>query len=182
MNQHAYLRALTRRIRRLGRLACDTRAAAAVEFAMVGSIFILLICMTIELGLTLFTQSVMDNALRDGARLIRTNQASSSTFVSAVCREVGTVLIPSCTTKLQYYVATASSFSQLSAKTGTLPDTYTAGSSAADMLAQITYARPTLIPWASKFLGGTDLLISTVARVKAKRPVRSRSSLRCCPS
>ena len=164
MNQHGKLRALTRRFRRLGRLARDTRAAAAVEFAMVGSVFMLLICMTLELGLTLFTQSVMDNALRDGARLIRTNQASSSsTFVSAVCNEVGTVLIPSCSTNLQYYVATASSFSSLSAKTGTLPNSYTAGSSAADMLAQIAYARPTLIPWASKFLGGTDLLISTVA-------------------
>lgn len=164
MDKHGYLRALTRRIRRLGRLARDSRAAAAVEFAMVGSIFMLLVCMTLELGLTLFTQSVMDNALRDGARLIRTDQAnSSSTFVSAVCNEVGTVLIPSCTTKLQYYVATASSFSQLSAKTSTLPNSYTAGSSASDMLAQVAYSRPTLIPWASKFLGGTDLLISTVA-------------------
>ncbi|MDE2165952.1 MAG: pilus assembly protein [Alphaproteobacteria bacterium] len=164
MDTSGHFQALKRRIRRLRRLVRDTHAAAAVEFAMVGTIFMLLICMTLELGLTLFTQSVMDNALRDGARLIRTNQASSSsTFVSAVCREVGTVLIPSCTSNLQYYVATASSFSQLSAKTGTLPNSYTAGSSAADMLAQIGYARPTLIPWASKFLGGTDLLISTVA-------------------
>jgi Flp pilus assembly protein TadG len=164
MEKHGHLQTLTRCLRRLGRLLRDNRAATAVEFAMVGSIFMLLVCMTLELGLTLFTQSVMDNALRDAARLIRTNQASSSsTFVSAVCNEVGTVLIPSCFSNLQYYVTTASSFSQLSAMTGTLPDTYTAGSSAADMLAQIAYARPTLIPWATKFLGGTNLLISTVA-------------------
>jgi Flp pilus assembly protein TadG len=153
-----------RPVRRIRQLASDTQAAAAVEFAIVGSIFLLLVCMILELGLTLFTQSVMDNALRGGARLIRIDQASnSSTFVSAVCGEVGTVLIPSCSTKLQYYVATASSFSSLSAKTGTLPNTYSAGSSGADMLAQIAYARPTLIPWASQFLGGSDLLISTVA-------------------
>lgn len=142
----------------------DTRAAAAIEFAILGSTFILLVCMTLELGLVLFTQSVMDNALRDAARLIRTNQAnSSSTFVSAVCSEIGTVLVASCSSNLQYYVTSASSFSSLTAKTGTLPDTYAAGSSASDMLAQIAYKRNTIIPWAAKFLGNTDLLISTVA-------------------
>ncbi len=120
--------------------------------------------MTLELGLVLFTQSVMDNALRDAARLIRTNQASSSsTFVNAVCSEIGTVLISSCSTNLQYYVASAGSFTSLTAKTGTLPNTYTAGSTASDMLAQIAYKRTTIIPWAAKFLGNTDLLISTVA-------------------
>jgi len=164
MDRHDHLQDLARRIGCLRRLVRDTRAAAAIEFAMVGSIFLLLVCMTLELGLVLFTQSVMDNALRDAARLIRTDQASSSsTFVSAVCKEVGTVLITSCSTNLQYYVATASSFKSLTAKTGTLPNTYTAGSSATDMLAQIAYKRPTLIPWTTQFLGSSDLLISTVA-------------------
>jgi len=130
----------------------------------VGSIFLLLVCMTLELGLVLFTQSVMDNALRDAARLVRTDQASSkNTFVTAVCKEVGTALVKSCSTSLQYYVASASSFSALHPKTGTLPNTYTAGSSGSDMLAQIAYKRPTILPWASKFLSNTDLLISTVA-------------------
>ncbi|MDE2228688.1 MAG: pilus assembly protein [Alphaproteobacteria bacterium] len=164
MNDHGTKRGFARLIRRLGLLAHATRAAAAVEFAIVGSIFLLLVCMTLELGLVLFTQSVMDNALRGAARLIRTDQANSSrTFVSAVCNEVGTVLIPSCSTNLQYYVASASGFSSLTAKTSTLPNTYTAGSSASDMLAQIAYKRPALIPWTTQFLGNTDLLIATVA-------------------
>jgi len=153
-----------RRFRRLARLTRDTRAATAVEFALLGSTFMLLVCMTIELGLVLFTQSVLDNALRDGARLIRTNQASSSsTFITQVCSEVGTVLITSCSSNLQYYVATASLFSSLTAKTTTLPNTYTAGSSAADMLAQVAYKRNTIIPWAAQYLGNSDLIISTVA-------------------
>jgi len=164
MDKHGHLQGLARRIGHWRRLARDTRAAAAIEFAVVGSIFLLLVVMTIELGLVLFTQSVMDNALRDAARLIRTNQASSSsTFVSAVCKEVGTVLIPACSTNLQYYVASANSFSSLTAQTSTLPNTYTAGSSASDMLAQIAYKRPTLIPWTTQFLGNSDLLIVTVA-------------------
>lgn len=164
MDMHGTQRGLMRHIARLCRLARDTRAAAAIEFAILGSTFILLVCMTVELGLVLFTQSVMDNALRDAARLIRTNQASSSsTFVSAVCAEVGTVLVPSCSTNLQYYVTSASSFSALTAKTGPLPNSYTAGSSASDMLAQIAYQRATIIPWATQFLGNTNLLISTVA-------------------
>ena len=164
MNRHGTLCGFARRLGRWRRLVRDTRAAATIEFAILGSTFILLVCMTLELGLVLFTQSVMDNALRDAARLIRTNQASSSsTFVSAVCSEVGTVLVSSCSTSLQYYVASASSFSSLTAKTSTLPNTYTAGSSASDMIAQIGYKRNTIIPWAAKFLGNTDLLISTVA-------------------
>ncbi len=161
MDRHGTLCGFARRIARWRRLVRDTRAAATVEFALLGSIFILLVCMTLELGLV---QSVMDNALRDAARLIRTNQASSSsTFVSAVCGEVGNVLVTSCSTSLQYYVASASSFSSLTAKTSTLPNTYTAGSSASDMIAQIAYKRNTIIPWAAKFLGNSDLLISTVA-------------------
>lgn len=164
MDRHGTLCGFARRLGRWRRLVRDTRAAATIEFAILGSTFILLVCMTLELGLVLFTQSVMDNALRDAARLIRTNQASSSsTFVSAVCSEVGTVLIASCSTNLQYYVASASSFSSLTAKTSTLPNTYTAGSSASDMIAQIAYKRNTIIPWAAKFLGNSDLLISTVA-------------------
>lgn len=164
MDRHGTFRGFARCFGRWRRLMRDTRAAAAIEFAILGSTFILLVCMTLELGLVLFTQSVMDNALRDAARLIRTNQAnSSSTFVSAVCSEIGTVLVASCSSNLQYYVASASSFSSLTAKTSTLPDTYAAGSSASDMLAQIAYKRNTIIPWAAKFLGNTDLLISTVA-------------------
>ena len=164
-NSGSTMRRLVRQASGLARLlGRATEAAAAIEFAMVGSIFVLLVCMTLELGLTLFTQSVMENALRDAARLIRTNQATnSSTFVSAVCKEVGTVLIKSCSTNLQYYVASASSFSTLHAKSGTLPNSYSRGSSGSDMLAQIAYKRSTLIPWAAKFLGNSDLLIATVA-------------------
>ena len=51
----------------------------------------------------------------------------------------------------------------MTAKTSTLPNTYTAGSSASDMIAQVGYKRNTIIPWTAKFLGNSDLLIATVA-------------------
>jgi len=148
---------------RLRGLMSDSGGAAALEFALVGSTFLTLVCVMIELGLILFTQSLLDNGVRDGARLIRTNQASSSTiFVAKVCGDVGS-LIPSCTTNLQYYVASAAAFSSLKAKTSTLPKTYTAGKTGSDMIAQVAYKRTSLISWASKYLGASDLLISTIA-------------------
>jgi Flp pilus assembly protein TadG len=149
--------------RGLRALARDNSAVAAVEFAVLGPVFLLLVCMILELGMALFTQSIMDNALRDAARLIRVGQApSSTTFVAAVCDKIGSFLGPSCTTSLQYYVASASSFGTLTPETGTLSDSYTSGGSGADMLAEIGYDRATLIPWATEFFGASQMLISTV--------------------
>ncbi|HXM85435.1 MAG TPA: TadE/TadG family type IV pilus assembly protein [Stellaceae bacterium] len=147
----------------LARLLRRDDAVAAVEFAILGSTFLMLVCMTLELGLILFTQSVMDNALRDAARLIQTNQASSSsTFTTKVCGEVGN-LIPNCSTNLKYYVQTASLFSSMTAQTAFSSNAYTAGTSSADMLAQIAYQRPTITHWATVFFGTNDMIISTVA-------------------
>ena len=79
----------------LRRLARDDDGAVAIEFALVGSTFLLLVCMTFELGLMLFTQSVLNDAARDGARLIRVGQASTSDiFIAQVCAKVG-ALVPS---------------------------------------------------------------------------------------
>lgn len=141
----------------------DTRAAAALEFALVGPVFLLLVCLILELALALFTQSVMNNALQGAARLVRIGQVTtSSAFVGAVCDEVGNVLVSSCSANMQYYVASSGDFGSLAPKTGTLPDSFTPGTSGADMLAQIAYKRPTIIPWVAEFLGDSQLLTSTV--------------------
>src|SRR5579862_1959442 len=151
-------------VRVLARLLRRDDAVAAIEFGILGSIFILLVCMSFELGLILFTQSVMDNALRDAARLIQTNQASSSaTFINKVCGEVGTLITNCSGGGLKYYVQSASAFSSLTAQTTFASNSYTAGSSATDMLAQIAYNRTTIIPWAAKYLNGTNLIVSTIA-------------------
>jgi Flp pilus assembly protein TadG len=129
---------------------------------LLGSTFLLLVCMTFELGLLLFTQSVLNDAVRDGARLIRVGQASTSTvFVAKVCAKAGP-LVPSCTTSLKYKVQAAAAFSSLSATTA-LTNQYNAGTSAQDVIVQVGYSRLTILPWASTYLNGTNLLVSTIA-------------------
>jgi len=69
MDRHGTLCGFARRLGRWRRLVRDTHATATIEFAILGSTFILLVCMTLELGMVLFTQSVMDNAHRQQWRL-----------------------------------------------------------------------------------------------------------------
>jgi Flp pilus assembly protein TadG len=78
-------------------LAIDARGAAAVEFAIVGSAFMMMLLAAFEFGYMLFVQSVLDNAARDAARLIRTGQAQgssnpTSTFSTLLCNEVGSLI------------------------------------------------------------------------------------------
>jgi Flp pilus assembly protein TadG len=129
---------------------------------MLGSIFLLLVCMTFELGLLLFTQSVLNDAARDGARLIRTGQApTSATFVTKVCDKAG-LLIPSCSTSLVYSVQAAAAFSSLTTG-GALSNQYNPGTSAQDVVVQVGYNRATIIPWTSTYLQSTNLLVAAVA-------------------
>lgn len=150
-------------MRRLMRqLMGDCSGAVAIEFAILGSTFLLLVCMTFELGLLLFTQSVLNDAARDGARLIRTGQAATSAiFVAKVCAKVGT-LIPSCTTALAYKVQAAATFGSLTTG-GALNNTYNPGTTAQDVLVQVGYTRTTIVPWTSTYLHTTNLLQATVA-------------------
>jgi Flp pilus assembly protein TadG len=144
------------------RFARDDEGVAAVEFAVVGSIFLLVVCVMFELGLLLFTQSVLNDAVRDGARLIRLGQASTSApFIAKVCAKAGP-LVPSCTTSLKYKVQAATAFSLLSATTA-LSNQYNAGTAGQDVIVQIGYSRLTILPWTTTYLNGTNLLVSTIA-------------------
>ncbi len=59
-------------LRRLGE-----GGATAVEFAIVGSVFLMLLLAIFELGFMVFVQSVLDGSARSAARMIRTGQAQS---------------------------------------------------------------------------------------------------------
>jgi Flp pilus assembly protein TadG len=147
------------------------QAAAAIEFAIGGSVFFLMICMIIEVDLIIFTQSVLDNATRDAARLIRTGQVqnaggATTMFTQRLCTDVGT-LIPC--SKIQYNVQSGTAFSSLNATvkingSGTMKNTqFTPGTSGQDVLVQVGYYRPTIIPWLQTYLSNNEILISTVA-------------------
>src|ERR1700730_9557131 len=53
--------------------------AIALEMALVGPPFFLILLTIIDLGLMLANQSLLDGAARDAARLIRTGQVQSAT-------------------------------------------------------------------------------------------------------
>ena len=79
-------------------IAQDQRGSTAIEFAFVGPPFLLLLLAIFELGLTLTTQSVMDGAARDAARLIRTGQVQTqtspiSTFQNLLCAKMGAAAV-----------------------------------------------------------------------------------------
>jgi Flp pilus assembly protein TadG len=87
---------LFRRIKRWLK-TIDDRGAAAVEFGIDGSAFMMMLLACFEFGYMLFIQSVLDNAARDAARLIRTGQVQTSgsptsTYSTLLCNEVGAVI------------------------------------------------------------------------------------------
>ena len=75
------------RLRRMAGRAGGT----AIEFAIVGSVFLLFVCMILENGIILFTQASLDNATRDAARLIMIGSAqgsNSSVFSTQLCNDL----------------------------------------------------------------------------------------------
>jgi Flp pilus assembly protein TadG len=84
----------TRCARRLaGRLRRDERGAAAVEFAIIAPIFFFLMFVIAETAMIFIAEQVMDNAVFETARLVRTGQAqnanmSKTQFRNAVCAKM----------------------------------------------------------------------------------------------
>ena len=70
----------------LQRLKADAnKGSAAIEFAMVAPIFFILLMGTIEAGVIFFGQSVLQNAVNDTARLVRTGQTACYTTSGGNC-------------------------------------------------------------------------------------------------
>jgi Flp pilus assembly protein TadG len=80
----------------------DEQGSVIVEIAMILPVLLTLMLGTLELGLTLFAQSLMDGAARDAARVIRTGgvqvppgdgaasaAAAQAAFKKILCQETG---------------------------------------------------------------------------------------------
>jgi Flp pilus assembly protein TadG len=169
-------------LRLLGRIrqrlkAIDARGAAAIEFAIVGSSFMLMLLASFEFGFMLFVQSVLDNAARDAARLIRTGQAQgsanpTSTFQTLLCNEVGSMI--GCGNIIyQAQVFNNWSSAQTAMNTPTTRDAngnfvssgFSAGTAGQIMVVTVTYNYPFFTPWIGNLVGGSSnsaLLMSTV--------------------
>ena len=162
------LRALLRSTRR------DRRGIGALEFAMVGPTFMMFTGMIYENGILLFQQAALDNAVATSSRLIRTGQiqlagGSETPFTTQLCTDVGYLI--TCT-DLQYKVTSAALFSSLSvavvsngygALTGA--GTFTPGTKGQDVVVQVAWNRPYIVPWVGNLVnpGGTSLMTSTLA-------------------
>jgi Flp pilus assembly protein TadG len=146
--------------------------AHAVEFAIVSPVFILLICIAVELGLVLLTQSNINYATRDASRLIMTGQVQTgggeSVFTNKICGDVNVLITCS---SLQYNVQSGGAFSDLNGtvvanSSGNMTTTgFSPGGPGSDVLVQVGYAFPCIIPIACSHIGtnGKLLLVATVA-------------------
>lgn len=98
----------------------SSSGATAVEFALVAFPFFYVLGAICETGLMLFTEYVIQNAVQDSARSVRTGQVSTSAGVATVtadefkddmCADLSTLI--DCDTKVMVYVNNASDFATL---------------------------------------------------------------------
>jgi Flp pilus assembly protein TadG len=151
------------------RFLCNHDGITAVEFAFVGPPFLLLLTAIFELGLTLTTQSLLDGAARDAARLIRTGQVQSqgspiTVFQNLLCSEVSSVISASdCANKIVFEVQVFSSFgsvsftpcTQTASQTGSgTVCSFSPGVGSNIVGVQASYPRPFIIPWVGACLSG----------------------------
>jgi Flp pilus assembly protein TadG len=165
----------------LRKFLTETRAATAVEFAMIGSVLFLFIFSILLMGLAQFWQMTLDDAVRNAARQVAIGSASttsgdhtSSDFVASVCSEFG-VSVTNCAANLQYSVQEAPTFTAITPASVTADGTLNGGSntffntvSNEPILVQVAFKLPFNIPLAPASLltlNGTQALISTEAVV-----------------
>jgi Flp pilus assembly protein TadG len=148
------------------RIGDDRRGVAAIEFAFLAPLFILVLSGILENGLILLTQTVLDNATRDASRSILLGSTTSTSFTSAVCNGAKS-MVPCGSIKVN--VQSGATFSALNAtlqtdSAGNMINTqFTPGLASQAVLIQVGYNRPFLIPWYGIFAGvKSELLVSTV--------------------
>lgn len=157
--------------------AVDTSGVAAVEFALVGSTFMMMLLASFEFGYMLFVQSALDNAARDAARLIRTGQAQmssnpTSTFQTLLCNDVGSLI--GCG-NIIYQAQAFNAWADAQTAVNTPPPRnangtfvsagFNPGSQGQILIVTVTYNYPFFTPWIGSLIGGssnTALLMSTV--------------------
>ncbi|WP_400768128.1 TadE/TadG family type IV pilus assembly protein [Methylosinus sporium] len=156
---------------------CEKRAAffesrsgaTAVEFAFIAPIFVLILVVWIDLGMTLLAQSVLDSATLRAARSVKIGATTTSAaFKTKLCSYLYAVVPCS---SIKYSVQSGTSFSALSTTITTdssnaLTNTsFSIGSGGSDVLVQVGFTRTLFAPWLSAFFGknGYLLILSTVA-------------------
>lgn len=142
------------------RLLRDSHGMAALEFALLIPLFLSLVLMIMEMALLLLTQSALDIATRNAARLIETGQVqqaggSDALFRSALCTVFSTPLM-NCDA-LVWTVASGPSFatlySDLSAGSPA-QSSFSPGGAGERVVVQVYYTQPLLLPLVGELLSG----------------------------
>ncbi|MFO1034055.1 MAG: TadE/TadG family type IV pilus assembly protein [Hyphomicrobiales bacterium] len=96
----------------------DDKGVAAIEFAMVAPVFLMALGVIVETGLMLFSEYVLQSAVQEASRKIRTGQAqasamSASQFKGEICKLANVVM--NCNGGVTVYVKSAVDFTALKA-------------------------------------------------------------------
>ena len=158
------------------RLRRDRRAVAALEFAIVGPVYLMFLFAAFGVGLVGFYQLALDDAVRDAARQIQIDgpaRLNKSSFVSAVCQTFG-YLASDCTTSLTYNVQASTATAGFAGLTpATLPssgnfgthffDSGTPYAGGVNVLVQVAYPLPFNLPYIGSLVTttGTNSVVST---------------------
>jgi Flp pilus assembly protein TadG len=155
----------------------DNAGNAAIEFAIIGSTFLMMVLASFEFGYMLFVQSILDNAARDAARLIRTGQVQvtanpNTTFQNLLCADVGTLI--GCG-NLLYQAQIFNNWNSAQTAMNTPPPRdkngnyvsagFNAGVPGQIMVVTVTYNYPFFTPWIGGLVGGSTnsaFLMATV--------------------
>jgi Flp pilus assembly protein TadG len=100
----------------LTRVGADRRGASAIEFAMLGLPFIVLLVQIVELSLVYLASTTLDNAVAIASRQIQTGAvqsaaapATAATFIAKICANMGWMQA-SCASSIQVDVRTETTF------------------------------------------------------------------------
>jgi Flp pilus assembly protein TadG len=152
----------------------DRSGAAAIEFALVAPLFLLLLVGILEISIMFFTSSVIEGATKEAARQIRTGQIQGSgnpltTFRNELCGALYNII--DCNEVL-FHVQTFSSFQTVSMPLELDEDgeivntTFVPGGSGAVTVVRAMYRWEFMTPFIAEVIPagfGGHLIVSTVA-------------------
>jgi Flp pilus assembly protein TadG len=160
------------------KLWAEDRGVVALEYAFAFPLFFAMFFGTFQFGMVFATQSLLDNATRNAARLMRIGTLTStpstytSALVASVCNDLtlsSFTLVPNCSGTIQVYVAAASAgtpsgvgFTALnvaSITNGVMTSTKASLLPKYDVLLQIAYKTT----WYAALFSGTTVIMSTIA-------------------
>ncbi len=142
--------------------------SSAVEFAFVGLPFFMMLFAIMEIGLVFVTDSVLDNATAETARLVRTGQAATSSmtpaqFKTELCNRMS-IFSGDCPDRASIDVRSLTQF-----RNATPPDpmasgtsfdegslTYASGQPGDLMLVRVWYRHPLITPFLAQALSRLD--------------------------